>query len=409
LGGSGASRTIFVQPAAGQSGTATITLTVTDGGPGTPKTAQTSFTVTVTDNQSPTISTIGAQTTDKNKATAAISFTVNDTETPATSLTVAGTSSNTTLVPNSSIVVSGTGGVRTVVVTPASNQTGTATITLTVTDGGGKTAATTFTLTVNATAPAKGDIDGDGKADLLFQDSGGFLAAWLLDGVNLRSASFLTPSNIGDPSYRIVGTGDFNSDGREDIIFQHTDGTLAAWLMNGVSQSDARLLSPSNPGDRNWRVVGTGDVDLDGKVDLVFQHTDGTLATWLMNGTTLKSASLLSPSNPGDRNWRVAAVGDLDGDTRADLIFQHNDGTLATWLMTGTTLKQAALLSTSNAGAGWSIVGSADIDRNGKADILFQHTDTTLAVWIMNGSTMTSASLLNPRTSGGTWKVVAPK
>src|SRR5258708_25740752 len=64
-----------------------------------------------------------------------IDFTVGDVETPAASLTVSGGSSNQTLMPDANIVLGGTGANRTVTLTPAAGQTGTATITLTVSDG----------------------------------------------------------------------------------------------------------------------------------------------------------------------------------------------------------------------------------------------------------------------------------
>src|SRR5207244_11969420 len=64
-----------------------------------------------------------------------IGLTVGDAETPAANLTVSGSSSIQTLVPNANIVFGGTGANRTVTLTPAANQFGTATITLTVSDG----------------------------------------------------------------------------------------------------------------------------------------------------------------------------------------------------------------------------------------------------------------------------------
>jgi hypothetical protein len=279
-----------------------------------------------------------------------------------------------------------------------------------------------ITVTHNAGAPIgipvfgrtttitiKGDFNGDGKSDLIFQDNSGFLAAWFMDGFTLKSADFLAPKNVDDSNYRIAGSGDFNGDGQEDLVFQHTDGTLAVWIMNGITETDATMLNPSNPGDRNWRVLATGDIDRDGKTDLVFQHADGTLAVWFMDGIKLKSGTVFNPSNPGDKRWKVVGVGDFDGDGSLDLVFQHADGTLAVWFLKGTAMSRASLLSPSNPGAAWHVVSVVDRNGDGKPDLLFQHNNLDLAVWLMDGTKLSSAQYLSPRNPGGTWKVVAPR
>src|SRR5256714_13578849 len=86
-------------------------------------------------NTPPTISDIVDQTVNEDTPTAALAFTVNDAQTAPGSLTVSGSSGNTTLVPNANIVFGGSGANRTVTVTPATDQTGTAAITVTVSDG----------------------------------------------------------------------------------------------------------------------------------------------------------------------------------------------------------------------------------------------------------------------------------
>src|SRR6185295_14868180 len=107
FGGSGASRTVTITPATGQSGSATITMTVADGTGGT---ASDSFVLTVTaGNTPPTISDVTDQTTNEDTTTPALGFTVGDAETPAASLTLSGTSSNTALVPNAEIIFGGSG------------------------------------------------------------------------------------------------------------------------------------------------------------------------------------------------------------------------------------------------------------------------------------------------------------
>jgi len=143
LGGSGANRTVKLTPAANKTGSATITLTVGDG------TAKTSTRFTLTVQNPPTISKIASQTTKEDTATAAIAFTVGDSETAAAKLTVTAASSNTTLLPVANITLGGSGANRTVKLKPAANKNGTATVTLTVSDGTLKT-STSFTCTVTA-------------------------------------------------------------------------------------------------------------------------------------------------------------------------------------------------------------------------------------------------------------------
>jgi len=106
-------------------------------------------TLVASSNTAPTITSIANQTIMAGSNTSALSFTVGDAETVAASLTASGSSSNTTLLPNANIVFGGSDASRTVTLTPAVSQTGTATVTITVSDGA-LTSSTSFTLTVNS-------------------------------------------------------------------------------------------------------------------------------------------------------------------------------------------------------------------------------------------------------------------
>ena len=100
-------------------------------------------------NDPPTIGTIAGQTIAEDGSTGALPFTVGDVETAPGTLAVTGVSSNPALVPNANIVFGGSGANRTVTVTPAANQFGTATITVTVSDGT-TTVSDSFALTVTS-------------------------------------------------------------------------------------------------------------------------------------------------------------------------------------------------------------------------------------------------------------------
>jgi len=145
FGGSGANRTVTLTPAANQNGSALITITVSDGAALT----NISFTLNVTAvNDVPTCTGITNVITDEDVVAGPIGFTIGDVETPAGSLIVSGISGNTMLIPNANIVFGGSGANRTVTMTPATNQDGSALITITVSDGSAST-NTSFTLTVN--------------------------------------------------------------------------------------------------------------------------------------------------------------------------------------------------------------------------------------------------------------------
>ncbi|MBI3414735.1 MAG: VCBS repeat-containing protein, partial [Verrucomicrobia bacterium] len=412
FGGSGGNRAMFITPALNQNGTANITVSVSDG---IAAPVSTTFKLTVAFvNNPPTITSIANQTTGVGQAITGLKFIVGDIETGAVFLSFTATSSDQQLIPDSNLFRGGSGTNRTLSIFPVAGKNGQATITVTVTDSNGGSASSSFNVTVgtpNVPPPVKvkNDFNGDGLADILFQNDDGSLGVWFMNkNQNLVSASLLNPSNVGDLGWRIVATGDLNGDGKTDLIFQHTDGSVAAWIMNGVNLVSATLLTPDNPGP-GWRIVGAGDVNRDGKDDILFQHTDGSIAVWLMNGTTLTTGTLLNPSSPGDSKWHVVGTADFTGVGSVDLVLQHDDGSIAGWQMNGTDLIQGSLLNPDSSGSDWRVVGTVDLDKNGSTDLLFQHADGSVAVWFMNGFNLVNASLLNPAHAEAGWKIAGPK
>src|SRR5205823_6451481 len=111
IGGSGASRTVTVTPAANANGATTITLSVTDG----LLTKTTSFLVTVTPvDDAPSITSVADQTIADDALSLHDALPIWDIDSPIGALNVSGSSSDTALVPNANVVIGGSGASRTV-------------------------------------------------------------------------------------------------------------------------------------------------------------------------------------------------------------------------------------------------------------------------------------------------------
>ena len=151
LGGSGENRTLKLMPAAGETGTADVTVSVNDGTTVTDE----QFTVTVMPpvNTPPTMSPISSPVTTDEDTQAEITLTIDDVETPAVDLEVSATSSNTTLVPNENIVPGYLGDYANpnyqLLITPRAGQSGNVPITVKLSDGI-DTIEATFTLQIAA-------------------------------------------------------------------------------------------------------------------------------------------------------------------------------------------------------------------------------------------------------------------
>jgi len=88
-------------------------------------------------------------------------------------------------------------------------------------------------------------------------------------------------------NWTVVGTGDFNGDGVSDILWRDTAGDLAIWLMNSTGQEASGTTYPQIP--TTWSVAATGDFDGNGTSDILWLDTSGNLGVWLMNGLAVSS------------------------------------------------------------------------------------------------------------------------
>jgi C1A family cysteine protease len=240
-----------------------------------------------------------------------------------------------------------------ITITAGSSGTGSGSVTYTVASNSGSSSrSAVLTIAGQAVTVYEGgqgspvlsyshDFNADGRPDLIWQNqSTGQLYYWLMNGVTLSGGGYMYNGQAVDTNWKIVGIGDFNADGRPDLVWQNqSTGQLYYWLMDGVTLSGGGYMYNGQAVDTNWKIVGIGDFNADGRPDLVWQNqSTGQLYYWLMNGVTLSGGGYLYNGQAVDTNWKIVGVFDIDGDGQTDLIWQNQStGQLYYWLMNGVT------------------------------------------------------------------------
>ncbi|MEU9097778.1 VCBS repeat-containing protein [Streptomyces sp. NPDC048361] len=128
-----------------------------------------------------------------------------------------------------------------------------------------------------------GNLGGAQGYDIIARDSAGVL--WIYLGYGDGTVTSRTKVGAGWDAYtQIAGKGDLDGDGKADIVARDTAGVL--WFYKGTGNYNAPFAPRTKIG-AGWNMfntlVSTGDVDLDGKTDLLARDTNGGL--WLYKGT----------------------------------------------------------------------------------------------------------------------------
>jgi hypothetical protein len=157
---------------------------------------------------------------------------------------------------------------------------------------------------------------------------------WYLGGTGTQ---IIDAANlVGSSTLRVAATADLNQDGSPDVIWQDpATGVTTSWLLGGTRGLDV-LATAAISGANAWRIAAAGDFNNDGRTDVIWQdQSSGFAQIWFLGGTqgtTFSSAVNLVQTNP----WRIAATGDFNQDGRVDLMWQDPvSGASQAWFMGG--------------------------------------------------------------------------
>jgi len=233
------------------------------------------------------------------------------------------------------------------------------------------------------------DLDGDGKADLLWRNSStGDTYAWLMNALTPPGGGFLP--TVADTNWKVRAIADLDGDGNADVVWTNTStGENYVWLMNGMTIKGGDFLPTVSTA---WTIQDAADLDGDGYADIVWRNdSTGENYVWLMNGLTIKGGDYL-PTIAAP--WSIQALADLDGDGRADIVWRNTStGENYVWFMNGMTITNGGYLPAVS--TAWTIKGVADLNGDTMADIFWRNETTgDDYVWMMNGLTIANGAYL---------------
>ena len=265
--------------------------------------------------------------------------------------------------------------------------------------------ATTLTTGTNPYTIATGDLNGDGKADLVVANySSNTISVFLGNG----DGTFAPKVNYaaGTNPYG-VALADLNGDGKLDVVVTDGGASNVSVLLGtgtGTFGSAVSYATGSSP----FRVT-VADLNGDGKPDLVVANSNASTVSVLLgkgDGTFQTHVDYAVASANRD-----AQVGDVNGDGKPDLVVaDYNSNAVSVLLGNGNGTFQTHVDYTGT-GNSPNSVALGDFNGDGKLDIAVANYDYTNGLSILlNTGTGTFATPVNYNLAGNNnygWQVIA--
>jgi hypothetical protein len=251
------------------------------------------------------------------------------------------------------------------------------------------------------------DLDGDGRQELIVGDNRGTYQVGAVHVFASASNSLLFTMYGEGPAHAFGATvadaGDVDNDGKADILVgaeAAASGKGAAYVFSGADGSLLRRYVGAATSDRfGHDVGGLGDIDGDGHADVLIGATyaDGVALqdngkVYAISGRT--SSLLWSRDGVWNDGWlgsSLAVIEDLDSDMQRDVLVGAHGVNYpglpdagAVWWLSGATgeLIHSIEGGQSYATIGYMVASVGDLDQDGYEDFVVNRSNYALDKWV---------------------------
>jgi hypothetical protein len=248
---------------------------------------------------------------------------------------------------------------------------------------------------------ALGDLDGDGKLDFAVANSGDNTFSVYRNTSTIGAISFASNVNVTTNNWPTgIAIADLDGDGMPDVVITGWSNTVSVYRNASTSGSISFAIkvdfaTGSSPGP-----VVIGDIDGDGKPDIaVVNNSSDDIVSIYRNMSTTGNISFTSRSDFATGSYpNGIAIGDLDGDGKPDLVVT-DDFSNSVVLRNTSTIGNNSFAPKVEVVAGTNPSGIAigDLDGDGKPDLVVSnYTDNTVSI-LKNGTALSSSAPSAPQ------------
>ncbi|MBE9548768.1 MAG: VCBS repeat-containing protein [Proteobacteria bacterium] len=246
-----------------------------------------------------------------------------------------------------------------------------------------------------------GDFNGNGRGDVLIRNrvTGGW-RIFLMNGRAFTSGITLITPNL---DWQMAGLGDFDGDGKADVLLRNVNtGRWQIFFINNrwvKANSGPTWLFPS----LDWELMGVGDFNANGRDDIIIRNRlTGGWRIFIMNGRNFTSGITLITQ---DLDWQIAGLDDFDGDAKADVLMRNQlTGRWKIFFINNRWVKANSGSTWLFPSFDWEMMGTGDFNGNGRGDILLRNNQTGgWWMFLMNGRIFTNGK--TPITSNQEWMI----